>query len=133
MRQEIERALAGEPAGQVAVQEMRLAGGGLRVVVEARLARAVPRALDLVVALTESGLSTPVGRGENAHRTLANDFVVRRLERAATLGATPGPLRTAAVTLPLERGWRRDRLRVAAFLQDPQTLAIDGADARAVE
>lgn len=127
VRRAIETALAEPPAGEVTVREAKLAGGAVRVAVEARLSRAVPRGLDLVVALTESGLSTPVGRGENAKRTLDNDFVVRRLERAATLAAKPAPPRRAEVTLPVEPGWQPERLRIVAFLQDPKTLAIHGA------
>jgi hypothetical protein len=133
VRRQVERALARPPAGQVTVREARLGDKGLRVAVEARLARAVPRDLELWVAVSESGLVTRVGRGENARRTLADDFVVRRLERVGALAAAPGPPRAAAVTLPLDPAWNRGRLRVAAFLQDPQTLAIAGAGARAVE
>ncbi|MBT8207650.1 MAG: DUF1223 domain-containing protein, partial [Acidimicrobiia bacterium] len=75
--------------------------------------------LELWVAVVESELTTPVGRGENASKTLRNDRVVRCLERI--------PESDAAVRIPLEEEWRRDRLSVAAFLQDMKTLRVYGA------
>lgn len=70
------------------------------------------------LAVAESGFETPVGRGENAHHTLRNDNVVRRLE-AVELGED--------VPVELDPEWKRDRLRLVAFLQDPKTLAVTAA------
>ena len=83
------------------------------------------RKRDLMVAVYETGLVTPVARGENGGRTLADDYVVRRLARAGRIGESS----TVAATLPLEKDWNRARLGVAAFLQDPETLEIRGAAA----
>lgn len=102
------------------------AEGSLAVTVEARLRGegdrdgAVP---ELLVALFESGLETRVGRGENARRTLANDFVVRSLERAPL----PGRGGTRRVELALDPGWDRRRLGVAAYLQEPETRVVVGS------
>jgi hypothetical protein len=68
-------------------------------------------------AVTESGLSVDVKRGENAGRTLRHAPVVRGLVRLGTL-PSQGPL-TAKV--PLEAGWKRDRLRAVAFVQERGT------------
>lgn len=85
--------------------------------------------LDLVVALFESDLETPVRRGENGGKVLRDDCVVRTLLRAAKL--RPEPAREAlppvSVELQLDPGWRTGHLGVAAFLQDPRTLTIHGA------
>lgn len=70
------------------------------------------------LAVAESGFETPVGRGENADHTLRNDNVVRRLE-AVELGKH--------VPVELDSEWRRDRLRLVAFLQDSKTLAVTAA------
>lgn len=70
------------------------------------------------LAVAESGFETPVGRGENAHHTLRNDNVVRRLE-AVELGED--------VPVELDPEWKRERLRLVAFLQDPKTLAVTAA------
>ena len=64
----------------------------------------------LWIALTESGLSHPVTRGENSGKTLSHTAVVRQLIRV-------GP--TGKLELPLDRSWRRDQLKVVAFVQQP--------------
>lgn len=72
----------------------------------------------LYVAVAESGLVSQVARGENGGATLHHDHVVR---------AWAGPIALAdgAVewkqTIPLPASWRRDRLEVTAFVQDPQS------------
>ncbi|MES1242578.1 MAG: DUF1223 domain-containing protein [Acidobacteriota bacterium] len=127
IRRSISQALAAEPAGRVTVSTTASPDGRLKITVGAKLVRAAGGPLDLWVAVYETGLSTRVGAGENASHTLANDFVVRRLEKALTL---PGPAASADSTelvLGLDKRWNRERLGVAAFLQDPKTLAIQGA------
>ncbi|HEX2223688.1 MAG TPA: DUF1223 domain-containing protein [Thermoanaerobaculia bacterium] len=126
------RALAAEPAGRVNLSVQPAGNDGqLRLQVEALIARASKKEgnLDLWVAIYETGLTTPVGSGENASRTLKNDYVVRRLEKAFTLPAAAGSRRSETVTLGLDKRWKRQNLGVAAFLQDPSTLAIQGAAA----
>lgn len=86
------------------------------------------RKWDLMVAVYETGLVTPVKKGENGGRTLANEYVVRRLVRAARVTQSSAQ----EATLRLEKDWDRARLGVAAFLQDPETLDIRGASARSL-
>jgi hypothetical protein len=88
-----------------------------------------PGRLDAVVALFESGLATPVARGENGGRTLRNDFVVRRLKTAFTFEPKPGAREERVVSLKLGSDWNADSLGVAAFLQDPKSLRIYAATA----
>ena len=85
-------------------------------------------ALDQRDPLVEDGLETPVGKGENARRTLLNDRVVRRLERVARIDGN-GHSHTATLDIELEPEWQRDSLSVAAFLQDPQSLHVHAAAA----
>ena len=97
------------------------------------------------LTLTESGLTTAVGAGENAAATLHNDQVVRRLVKAfsvpstaavapaagtADATGTAGEARSAEVTLPIDGKWNRAALDVVAFMQDPKSLAIYGAASR---
>jgi hypothetical protein len=124
VRRSISQALGAEPAGQVTVSADPSPDGRLRIKAGAKLVRAAGGPLDLWVAVYETGLSTKVGAGENASRTLGNDFVVRRLEKALTL---PGSTDSAELVLGLDKRWNRENLGVAAFLQDPKTLAIQGA------
>ena len=125
-------ALAAEPAGRVSLAlDPPTPDGHLRVKVGAKLAKAAgPGSLDLWVAVYESGLSTAVGAGENASRTLRNDRVVRRFEKALTLPAAAGAEKAGEIVLGLDKRWKVENLGVAAFLQDPATLAIHGAAAR---
>ena len=125
--QAIEGALA---APQAATVRLAHAPGGVATLtldVVGRLAESAPEGPHRVlVALTESGLETAVGRGENGGKVLRNDHVVRRLTPAGEL-ASPGAELATRVTLPLADGWRRDRLEAVAFVQDPRTGAILGA------
>jgi hypothetical protein len=126
VRRQIADALAAEPAGQVTLATAP-SPDGLKIQAGAKLVRAADGPLDLWVAIYETGLSTKVGAGENASHTLANDFVVRRLEKALTLPGAAGSADTKEVVLGLDKRWNREHLGVAAFLQDPRTLVIQGA------
>ena len=89
------------------------------------------RKLDLLFAVFETGLVTPVARGENGGRELHDEFVVRSLTRIARLAATPQSAATSSESesLPLAAEWRRGALGVAALVQDAETLEIVGAAA----
>ena len=128
-RKRIAEALASEPAGRVTLA-VEPSQDRLKVKVGAKLSRAVDGPLDLWVAVYETGLTTKVGAGENASATLHNDYVVRRLEKALTLPGTAGAADSGEVVLGLDKRWQRERLGVAAFLQDPKTMAIHGAAVR---
>jgi hypothetical protein len=114
---------AATPAGKV---ELALRRDGSKVVADITAAPPTGFAgnLDVELALVEDGLETEVKAGENAHRTLHDDFVVRRLERAFKLH---GAEQHESENLRLERGWKSEHMRVAVFLQDPETRAILGA------
>ena len=79
-------------------------------------------AAEVLVALYENGLETPVGAGENAHRKLHNDRVVRRLVRAATLPAGGGSAEQR-LELVLDPAWGKD-VGLVAFVQEPSTLRV---------
>lgn len=120
-------ARAARPAAALAVR-VSPAGAGIRVDVDVdRTGPVREKKLDLMIAVFETGLVTPVKRGENGGRTLRDDDVVRDLSRAGRLAAG-GPARsTQTVTIALEKQWNRGALGVAAFLQDPTSLEIFGA------
>ena len=58
--------------------------------------------------------------------------MVRRLEKALTLPAAAGSEKSGEIVLGLDKRWKVENVGVAAFLQDPATLAIHGAAAREV-
>jgi hypothetical protein len=83
---------------------------------------------DLVLAVTESGLTSAVARGENRGRTLAHDAVVRSL---TTIGRLKPPARqvSAHADFPVDQHWRAERLRVVVLLQERTSHRIVGAAA----
>ena len=83
-------------------------------------------AADVLVAVTEDGLSSHVSAGENRGRDLHHTAVVRLL---TPIGGVPGGAATWAAEgqVALERGWRPDRLHIVAFVQDRSGRQIVGA------
>jgi hypothetical protein len=121
------QAAATQPQGQVAMSVAADGSSALEVAVTAQAPAGVAglKSLDVMVAVYESGLETAVSGGENAHKTLHNDFVVRRLERA--FGVSAGDSKQKSVRVKLDEGWQRDHLGVAVFLQDPKSQRVYGA------
>jgi hypothetical protein len=130
----IAEARAQQSAARVDLSLGAIAGSGahskLRVKVSVLMLRQAAGAdPDVWVALTQSGLSTEVKSGENASRTLRDDFVVRRLQKALTVSRRAGSRREAELDLALDPAWPPATLMVAAFAQDPRSRAIIGAAA----
>ena len=82
-------------------------------------------AVEVLLAITESGLASPIGRGENAGLLLHHAAVVRQL---LPLGQV-GPAGTFAATpaLKLAPDWKRANLRVVALVQEIASRRIVGA------
>jgi hypothetical protein len=83
---------------------------------------------EVVVAVTEDGLSSDVRRGENHGRVLSHVAVVRQLTTIGDAGA--GPLQHEILIDP---SWRRDRLKVVAFVQESRSRRIMAAGAVALQ
>jgi hypothetical protein len=118
------------PAARIAIEPAPPSGARAPI----RLAVTRPeslrdRRLDLMVAIYEDGLATAVASGENARRTLRNERVVRALVRALELPAGGAAQARVEIELALDPAWERSRLGVAAFVQDPETLGVEGAAA----
>jgi hypothetical protein len=96
--------------------------GDSRLTVAATLPAGASGPAEVQVVLYETGLSTKVGRGENARRTLDNDFVVRRLTILAELA--PGAPWRGAYTVTLDPAWRADHMGVAVLVRATETLEI---------
>ncbi len=91
------------------------------------LAPPAKRKLKLVAAIFETGLTTSVKRGENAKRTLHNDFVVRRLRDVGVLTPRQGAAAHHRIALELEPNWARENLGVVVFVQDERSREIVAA------
>ena len=130
VRAAIDRAL--EESDRVMVSlALETAEGGLsaRITASARDRLDGPRVV--WAALWEDCLETPVARGENGGRKLANDRVVRILRPAFRLDED-SPSRSEALELRLDPSWDPGAIGLVAFVQDTETLRIEGAAARRI-
>ena len=124
IRSEIERQLKDSDSGTIAITGVARAGNELRVGVRARLdAKPNGTHAKIIVTLLENGATTAVRSGENAHRTLSNDAIVRWQNAVAAIewnGVAAG----GTAVIPLDPAWRIDRLGLAAFIQDSRDLSV---------
>lgn len=99
-------ALETKREGQSIIAEVRGAGGATS---------------NIVLALVEYDVTTPVKAGENEGRTIVNDAIVRSLQQ----------VRPGRIKLNTDPSWQH--LAVVAFLQDRETLAITNAISKEVD
>lgn len=80
---------------------------------------------DVLLAVTESDLSTSVARGENTGRKLSHVGVARRLSVIGS--ATAGTPFTSETEVNIEGNWRRANLRALVFVQERASKRVLGA------
>jgi hypothetical protein len=85
--------------------------------------------VDLLLAVTESDLSSNVLRGENAGRRLNHRTVVRRLGLIGSAKAKQGASLSAESTVTVAKGWKPENLRAVVFLQERKSRRVIGARA----
>lgn len=112
---------ARQPKAQVSVTQT---GETLAVRVDHLPASAKNDAAEVVLAITEGGLSSSVGSGENAGRRLGHSAVVRQL---TPLGMVSGGVFSASPSLKPAPGRRRENLSAVVFVQERGTRQIVGA------
>jgi len=76
---------------------------------------------ELFFALTEDHLAINVTRGENANRTLRHSAVVRVLQSAGSVDVSSN-----RVNFALAPDWKRENLRVVAFVQSKKDRRVLG-------
>ena len=81
-------------------------------------------ATEVLLAITESGLASQIGRGENEGLLLHHAAVVRQLLPLGRVGAD-GSF-TASPPLTLAAGWKRPNLRIVALVQEIASRRIVG-------
>jgi len=79
---------------------------------------------EVLLAITENGLSTSVRAGENGGRELHHSAVVRELVR---LGSAKSGSFEKQVAIPHNEDWNHANLRAVAFVQSAGTGEIQGA------
>ena len=78
----------------------------------------------VLLAVTESGLSTDVARGENSGRKLTHVGVVRVIKQLGILPDTRGARFKAETGVLVGKGWRRENLRAVVFAQERGTRRV---------
>jgi hypothetical protein len=87
-------------------------------------------ATEVLLAITESGLASQVGRGENSGRLLRHASVVRQLMPLGNVGADGTFMATPE--LKISAGWKRPNLRAVALVQEVASHRIVGVAAVAL-
>lgn len=83
---------------------------------------------EVLLAITESNLSSQVVRGENTGRQLNHTAVVRELRSLGSVSSANKPFE-AETTAILGKDWKRSQLKVVAFVQERKQKRILGAAA----
>jgi len=112
---------AHQPKAQVSLTRT---GDALLVQVDHLPSSAKNDPAEVVLAITESGLSSTIGGGENAGRRLGHSAVVRQF---TPLGTISGGAFRALPSLNLASGWRRENLSAVVFVQERGSRRIVGA------
>ncbi len=79
---------------------------------------------EIVLAVTEDGLTSDVRRGENHGRVLTHVAVVRQLLTLGDAGAA-----SVQREIVIDPSWQRDRVKLVAFVQESRSRRIVAAGA----
>jgi hypothetical protein len=82
------------------------------------------KSAEVLLAITETNLTTSVGAGENHGRTLNHAAVVRELRSLGTLSSAGF---SSSVPLNLGRDWHRENTKAIIFVQESASRHILGA------
>src|SRR6185369_5770966 len=81
---------------------------------------------NIFLAITEDNLVSNVAKGENSGKKLEHQSVVRELKSIGTLNA-PDKSGEIETTLQLKPNWKRENLKIVAFVQENASRRILGA------
>ncbi len=97
--------------------------GEVRISVVARSSRVQGRELLVCVVLREDGVTTKIGSGENAGKTLTASYPAKKLQHEfiKLKGESPAAVRFA---FELEPASNVEKSRLAVFVQDKQTAVV---------
>lgn len=101
-------------------------GTRVKAVVESLPVGARKETYELVLAITESGLTSNVSHGENSGRMLKHTGVVRSMTRIADLDPRKSRGYSATLMTQIAPQWNRSRLRAVLFLQSRDTQVVSG-------
>ena len=86
--------------------------------------------LQVMLAVTETGLHSKPKNGENSGTALEHTGVVRTLVKA---GRVDAPGFAAKVKVPLDQAWKRPSLRIVAFVQEKKSRIVWGVAQASLE
>ena len=81
---------------------------------------------DVLLAVTETGLHSSVTAGENAGKALQHAAVLRRMDKIGSIRAK-GNTFSGEAKVKFESSWKRENLRIVAFVQDKKSRHVLGA------
>jgi len=84
-------------------------------------------AVEVWLAITETGLHSSVTRGENAGHELRHAAIVRTMRKIGEAKADTDTSFSGNATVPLGKEWKRENLKVVVFVQEKKSLRILGA------
>ena len=112
------------PHATVQVSPATMGGAAALRVTVAQVPEAATEPAEVLLAFTETGLSSVVGRGENAGRTLRHAAVVRELRVLGRVAADGHFAATPA--LALNSQWRQANLRAVVLVQQVRSRRLVG-------
>jgi hypothetical protein len=86
----------------------------------------LPADADVFLAVTETGLHSAVTAGENSGKALQHAAVLRRMDKIGAIRARSNTF-SGEATVKLESSWKRENLRIVAFVQDKKSRHLLGA------
>jgi len=117
-----------EPKAEVTVLSRAAANGKMQVSVTVRMSQALEAQKGQVwLAVTERGLHSNVARGENAGEDLHHAAVVRSLRKVGEGALNQESAYSGQQDVQIDAAWKKENLRVVAFVQDARTRHILGA------
>jgi hypothetical protein len=84
-------------------------------------------AVEVWLAITETGLHSSVTRGENAGEELRHAAVVRSMRKIGEAKADSETSFSGDVSVPLPKEWKRENLKAVLFVQERRSRRILGA------
>lgn len=117
-----------EPKAEIHLMTAPLANGKARVSIDVEmLPTPQSQKAQIWLAVTETGLHSNVMHGENAGEDLHHAAVVRSLRKVGEAALNPEAAYSGEQDVQLDPAWKKENLRVVAFVQDAKTRHILGA------
>ena len=85
-----------------------------------------------MLAISENGLETAVGRGENSGLQIKHRGVVRQLKTIDSIGQKNREKFLTAANIKLHPDWNRENLRAVVFVQGERSGRVAGLAAVAL-